>query len=467
MIIPESFTLEVESLRTTMAGGVTMKGDPEYDLKRLVWNRTRDRNPALVVTPTGVSDIVRAVRFAKEKGLPIAVKSGGHHVAGLGSCDDGLVIDMSQMRAVIVDPDRREVLVQGGATAADVIRETQAFALAIPTGNLGGVGMAGLTTGGGMGYMRRRYGLTCDNLVGADLVLADGRFLHASETEHPDLFWAIRGGGGNFGVVVALRCRLHPVGPEVAAIRTIYRGQDMKRVLTGCRDYLLQGDHNVSINIDLMAFPPLPQIPPALVGQRAIIVSGMHAGPNLEDALKAVQPLAVLAEPLMNETGPMTYQELHGKLDAMLPPGHMGYMESTYVKDFSDELIDDVTDVLETASAHNIIMLWPLGGQMAEISAQATAFGDRRAALVMSVESMWQDPKDAEEGTAWVHQTRTALRPHQYNGGTYLNLAGCEENIHQVVRKTYGENYERLVRIKKTYDPDNIFRFNANIDPNG
>lgn len=448
-------------------GDVLLPEDPDYEISRAVWNRHPVRRPAIIVRPKGIQDVVYAVKFARSHQLPISVKSGGHHVAGLGVGDDCLTVDLSWMRSVVVNRGDQTAMVAGGATAADVIHKTQLHGLAIPTGNIGQVGMAALAMGGGMGFLRRRYGLTCDFLESAEVVLADGTVAYVDADRHPDLFWAIRGGGGNFGIATALHFRLVEVGPMVAGIHTFYSFADAKAVLAGCRDFLAACGPAVSINIDIMSMPRFPELPPFLSGQTVIVVSGMHAGRDLDDALSTIRPLRILAEPLADMTGAMTYTALHSILDGMLPKEHFGHVESLYAKTFTDTLIDEVIQIMTSAHPGQMLMLWPLGGKMAEIPAGATAFGDRGAGLIVMLESSWEHRSQAPAGIAWVQQARASLAHHAFNGGTYLNVTNpTTPEAEHVIRATYGSNYPRLLHLKKTYDPDNLFRFNANINPN-
>lgn len=455
---------EYKKLAESLGGFVLLPHDPAYDGARQVWNCHHDRKPALIVRPSGAHDVAAAVRFAKEHGLGVSVKSGGHHVSGLGACDGQLMIDMSLMRGVSVNPESRTAVVQGGARAIDVIRETQLFGLALPTGNVGRVGVAALALGGGFGFMRRRHGLTCDFLLGADLVLADGSVRHVDAEHHPDLFWAIRGGGGNFGVAATLYFRLVPVGPMVAGIHTIYGAEDAKAVLTGCRDYLAQAGNEVSLNIDVASVPPAPEVPPPFRGRTIIMVNGMHSGANLTEALEAVEPLRHLAEPIMDMTGLMSYQALHTILDQMVPEANMVHVESLYANAFSDAVIEKIAGLAAEARPGQAVMLWPLGGKMAD-SSDDMAFGDRSAGLVIMLEAGWMDRSDAVHGIQWVQQSRTALSEFAHNGSTYLNVTDFAYDPVGLLKHAYGPKYDRLKALKKQYDPDNMFRFNANIDP--
>ncbi len=452
-------------LRQLVRGAVIVPEDAEYDAARAVWNRHPDRRPAVIVRAESTADVMHAVRYAARHGLPVSVRSGGHHVAGLGAGDGAMMVDMTRMRAVVVDPDTQTAIVQGGATAQDVIRETQMFGLALPTGNIGRVGVAALALGGGLGFLRRRYGLTCDHLLAADLILADGSFVHVDADHHPDLFWAIRGGGGNFGIAVALYVRLVPAGPTVAGIHTVYRFQDAETVLKGCRAFLDRCDDDVSMNIDIMSVPPVPGIPPFLAGQTVIMVSGMHAGSPVEAAVEAVQPLRRLAEPIMDQTGPMDYAALHTILDHLLPPVHHGHMESLYANAWSDDLLEHIVAIMTEAQPGQMCMLWPLGGQMARPPADATAFGDRAADLLVIWEAGWQNAEAAAAGIDWVRRARNTLSAYAYNGGTYLNVTDVAYDPEGILMRTYGPNYARLRAVKRQYDPDNRFRFNANIAP--
>lgn len=312
--------------------------------------------------------------------------------------------------------------------------------------------------------MRRQYGLTLDHLEAVDLVMADGSVAHVDQSHQPDLFWAIRGGGGNFGVAATLYFRLVPVGPMVAGIQVFYSTDHLSAVLRGCRDFLAHIGTAVSINIDMMAMPPVPGLPDSIAGKTVISVTGMHTGQNLDEALPAIDPLRRLAAPLADFSGPMSYLDLHTRLDRLLPGDHRGHVESQYLRTFSDLLIQDVEDIMKTAVPGRIVMLWPLGGAMAQPSAEDTAFGDRGAAVVAMLEAAWHHDDEADAAISWVKQSRARLAKHSHNGGTYLNLADTTEEP-DLVSKSFGGNYARLRLLKRRYDPQNLFRFNANILP--
>lgn len=458
---------EISRLREAIHGNVILPGEPMYNMNRQIWNALFDRRPAVIVVCQDESDVIEVVKFGKRCGLPVTARGGGHHLAGHGACDDGIMIDTSQMRSVSVDSIHRTAKVQCGATAGDVIRETQKFGLAVPTGDVSKVGIAGLTLGGGMGYLRRKHGLTCDNLIGADLVLADGSFVHASADENADLFWAIRGGGGNFGVVTSFEFQLHPIGPMVMGIHVTYAGKDIAPVLRGCMDYLKAASVDISFNIAMVSIPPLPMVPPNLVGQRVITVSGMHAGEDLEQARIDIEPLRKLATPLMDMSGPIDYTRLHSMLDDRIPNGHAVYGKSLYVGELDNDIINVIDTAMANAGPMAMAMLWPLGGKMADVSADETAFGDRGASSLVIIESTWENSDDAVVAIDWVTSFYDALRPYAYNGGTYLNMAGLEQDVEDVIKASYGRNYERLAVLKQQYDPANVFRFNLNIAPIG
>lgn len=454
-------------LRQVMSGEVLLPGDPEYDNRRTVWNGLFNRRPAVIALCHSAGDIAKAVRFAHDHGLAVAVHGGGHHVAGYGSCDGGMLIDTSAMRAVTVLADSQEVRVECGASAGDVIRATQQHGLALPTGDVSKVGIAGLTLGGGMGYLRRKYGLTCDHLVEAEMVLADGSLIRTSRTEHPDLFWAIRGGGGNFGVVTSFTFRVIPIGPVVFALNVLYAATDLATVLEGCRTYTRQGNREVSFNIVIHTIPPHPHAPPELVGQKIIGISGMHASADLAEAERDVAPLRQLASPLADLSGPCDYTRLHTQLDERIPQGISAYVKSTYLRVLDDAALTAIATALATSEPTAMAIIWLLGGRMAEVPADDTAFGDRgqEALVIMETVAAAGAASDMGAGRRWVDQFHSTLSRQQLSPATYLNMAGFEDNPAVVVQATYGSNYDRLLHIKRLYDPDNTFRHNPNIAP--
>ncbi|MCL6452275.1 MAG: FAD-binding oxidoreductase [Alicyclobacillus sp.] len=453
----------IASLRNAVDGTVITPGEASYDATRQVWNGLFNRKPRLIVVCEGAADVVASVRFAAAHQLPVAVRCGGHSLAGHGSCDGGVMLDLSRMRAVSVNPVRKTAIVQGGATAGDVIRETQAFGLAVPTGNAAAVGMGGLALGGGLGYLRRKYGLTCDNLLGADLVLADGRLVHVSATENSDLFWAIRGGGGNFGVAVSMEFQLHPIGPEVFAIHLVFDAADMARVARGCVEFLATATDDISVNMECITMPHAPMVPPQLHGRKVVMMTGIHAGTDFAVAAAEIEPLRQLARPILDLSGPMNYVTLHHMLDAMIQPGRPAFARSLYVGAWTDAVEAAVQAAVDSAGPSAMAMVWPLGGAMARVESGATAFGDRGASCVVTFDATADSVIDLVPYLDWVGAAHQSLQPHQYNGGTYLNLAGLEADVTAVVKQTYGDNYETLRRMKATYDPENRFRFNVNI----
>lgn len=459
-------TPSAQSLEGVLRGSLLQEDHPDYHTKRQVWNVHHNRHPQMIVVAHGAADVVHAVKYARAHKLPVSVRSGGHHVAGMGACDNGVMIDMTAMHSVVVDPKTQTAVVGGGAIARHVIHECQLFGLALPTGNIGGVGVSALALGGGMGYLRRQWGLTLDNLLAVDLVLPDGSFAHASPQEHPELFWALRGSGSNFGVATALYFQLHPVGPTVVGIHTVYDAKDIDQVIPQCIDFLEHSSREISLNIDVVSIPPIPQAPAPLAGKQCIMLTGMHAGSDLEKAVREVQPLRELAVPLMDGTGPISYETLHTLLDAILPSTVTSYTQSLYVHQWTADFFDAFSEEVRHAGPTQMMMLWPLGGKMAEPGADATAFGDRTAVGVVMIEGLWMDPGDREMVVSQVNDAYSRLLPFSHHGhATYLNLIGEGPHLAAAMKDTYQDNYPRLQRLKQQLDPDNLFCYNVNIKP--
>lgn len=369
------------------------------------------------------------------------------------------------MRGVQVQAATQEIRVECGALAGDVIRATQQHGLAVPTGDVSRVGMAGLALGGGMGYLRGKYGLTCDHLLDAEMVLADGSLVRVNRAEHNDLFWAIRGGGGNFGIVTSFTFRAHRVGPIVYGIHLMYPATDLAEVLQGCRQYARTGNREVSFNIAVHTIPPHPHMPPQLVGQKVVRISGMHAGSDLETAAKDVAPLRKLGTPLADLCGPIDYTTLHTQIDERIPEGISAYGKSIYLHTLDDTSITTVSSALTDAEPSSMAIIWLLGGRMADVPADGSAFGDRNQEALVIFETMALPGEDSamSAGRLWVDQLYKALCEQQPSAATYLNMAGLEDEPQAVVQATYGSNYGKLLGIKQQYDPDNLFRFNPNI----
>jgi FAD/FMN-containing dehydrogenase len=423
-----------------------------------------DRSPAVIARCAAVDDVVACVEFAAENGLLVAVRGGGHNVAGTGVCDGGLVIDMSRLREVRVDPETRTVVAQAGATWGDVDRATQPYGLAVPGGVVSTTGIAGLTLSGGLSWHRRRDGMTIDNLVAAELVTSDGRVVRASATENADLLWALKGGGGNFGVVTSFEYRAQPLGPDVYSVQAVYPFEQAREVLAGWRDALADSPDEISSDADLWSLPAAPDVPAELHGAPVAIVEAVYAGPA-DEGERALEPLRHLGEPIVDESGRLPFLELQTKLDDLAPPGLRYYWKALYVDGLDDELIDLlVARADERPSAMGPVVIRQLGGAIARVPATATAFGDRSAPFNVSVDSIWEDADDDDANVAWTQQVWQEL--HGFSSGqAYLNFAGQLEEGEQLLRASYGDNYERLVAVKTLYDPTNLFRVNHNIAP--
>jgi FAD/FMN-containing dehydrogenase len=452
-------------LEGTLRGQMVRPSDPDYDQARAVWNAAHDRHPALVIRCAGTADVMRAVEFARSEGLKVAVRGGAHSVAGFSTCDGGVVIDTSPMKGIRVDPTGRRAVAQPGLTWSEFDHETQAFGLAITGGLVSSTGIAGFTLGGGIGWLLRKYGLTCDNLLSADVVTADGQVVTASEREHPELFWALRGGGGNFGVVTSLEYRLHPVGPLVFAGPVFYAAADAAQVLRGWRDLTATMPEELTTLANILIAPPVPFLPEAAHGKLVVAILGVHAG-SVEDGAKAAQPLRSLAEPLADLMGPMPYTAMQGLLDPLWTAGAQNYFTSALL----DRLDDDAIDTLLAQHAAGQAPVRELhlhhgGGAMARVPAAATAFAHRGAPYVLNVIARSPDRSGFEQHAGWARATHRAMDPWS-GGGAYVNFTS--EPDEDRVRASYPpDTYARLVAAKDRYDPTNLFRLNQNIHPSG
>jgi hypothetical protein len=452
----------IQTFRANVRGPMLLPGDPEYDTVRAIQNGLIDRRPTLIVRCSGAADVIAAVTFAREHDLLLAVRGGGHNVAGNAVCDGGLLIDLSLMRGVHVDHTARTVRVQGGATWGDVDRESQVFGLAVPGGVVSTTGVGGLTLHGGMGHLRRKYGLSIDNLLSVDIVMADGRLHKASADENADLFWAVRGAGSNFGVVTSFEFLAHSLGPAVMLCAPMYAQEDAPRVVRAWRDFMTTAPEEVS---SLIVFWSVPGgFPPEIVGKPVVIAAAVYAGPP-EEGQRAVQPLRELATPIIDLSGSMPYTAIQSAFDPFFPKGLLMYWKSLYVEELSDPLIDEVCRLAaERPSSHSPIDIWHHGGAMRRVEAGATAFGAREAPFMLSFDSTWTDPLDTERNIAWTRQAWTDM--HRYSsGGLYLNFPGFGEEKEALLQAAYGPNYERLRRLKAEHDPTNLFRMNINIAP--
>ena len=444
-------------------GEIVTPEDPTYDEARAIWNGVIDRRPAIIARCGSTADVVVALRSARDRGLTVAVRGGGHNVAGMGSVDGGLVIDLSPMRAVDVDPASAVARVAGGATLHDLDAATQVHGLATPVGIVSETGVAGLTLSGGMGWQRRKHGLSCDNLRSAQAVTADGQVVMASADEHADLFWGLRGGGGNFGIVTSFWFKIHPVGPDVAVAFVLYPAERAEDVFGGCDAWTAAAPEDVSPLAFFGRVPPVETFPAELHGRAFAAVGAVH--PNAPEGEDLLRPLRELAEPLLDLSSTMSYVDAQTLLDEDYPKGARYYWKSINLRGLGDGALTQLEgSAAEAPSGLSTIDVWYQGGAMGRVGAEATAFGDRSAPILIGVEANWEDPADDEANIAWARACIEDLRPFS-SGGSYLNFPGFLEEGEAQVRDAYGANLERLVRVKSAYDPDNVFRVNQNIAP--
>ena len=446
---------------TGFEGALIRPGDANYDEARRVFNAMIDKRPALIARATGPQDVARSIRFARDRGLLVAVRGGGHNGAGLGTCDGGVVIDLSALKQVEVDPESRTVRVGGGCLWGEVDAATGQYGLATPSGIISTTGVAGLTLGGGIGYLARGFGLSCDNLISADVVTADGEFVVASETEHGDLFWALRGGGGNFGVVTALEFRLHPV-KDIYGGPMFYELDEAENVLRFFREYIADAPEQMGAFPAFQIAPPLPFIPEDRHGDTFVAMVACWAGP-IEEGERALRPFHDVAPVVAEHVGPMPYPALNGAFDALVPPGLQHYWKAAFVKELTDEAIAAHAEHgPEVPVVNSTMHIYPINGAAHRVAPDATAFGHRDASFAAVIAGMWPDPAQNEANVAWVRRYYEAIAPHSEEGG-YINFMAADDQDR--VKANYGANYDRLVRVKQTYDPDNVFHLNQNIKP--
>lgn len=464
----ESFLQNValNDFTAAIRGQVLTPDDDDYDDVRAIHNGMIDKRPALVVRCTGTADVIDAVNLARDRNLLVAVRGGGHGVAGNAVCDGGVMIDLSLMRAVQVDPIGRTARVQGGAKLADVDHETQAFGLVAPAGVVSDTGVAGLTLGGGFGWVRGKHGLTIDNLLSVNIVTADGQFRQASETENADLFWAVRGGGGNFGIVTEFEFRLHPLGPTVMFCAPMYAAEHAREVLHAWRDFMEVAPDDFTTEFIFWTIPYHPNFPAELHGTAVVVPAGVYAG-SVEVGEHFVQPLREIATPILDLSGPRPFTEVQRTFDPYVPKGELlNYWKSLYLDRLDEEVIQALITVFEERPAvRTPFVLQDLRGASSRVAADATAFGDRTMPYMMEFNSSWTDPEETERNIAWTRQVWSDMRRRFSSGGNYLNMTCYNEDGEELVEGTFGDNYDRLRQIKKKYDPLNLFRLNANIIP--
>ena len=443
-------------------GEIVLPGSADYDAARLVWNAMIDRRPAVVARCIGVEDVIRAIRFGREQDLAIAVRSGGHSVGGFSTCDGGIVIDLSRMRGVQVDPERRIARVNGGSLLSELDQQAQVHGLACPVGVVGHTGVAGLTLGGGMGRLQRRWGFSIDNMLAVDLVTAQGDRLRVSEEENADLFWGIRGAGPNFGIVTSFEFRLHQLGPTITQGFVAYPAERAHEVAERAREFLSTVPDEVMMSFAFGVAPADPLFPPEIAGRPIVSMATTHSG-NVDDADEVLRPLRDLG-PIVDTIEPRRYLDVQALADEDMAWGKRFYMKGGFLAELSDAYVDTGLEcVTAPPGADCGITLWAQGGAIARVPEDAMAFTGREAPFWLGVEAAWDDADLDDAHIAWGRATMDALRPFTA-AGHYVN--DMVESSEDIVRGIYGAaKYERLVGLKRTYDPDNVFRLNQNVRP--
>ncbi len=450
-----------KELREALRGELVLPTDADYDEARSVWNGMIDRRPALVARCTGTSDVIAAIGFARSEGLEVAVRGGGHNVAGNATCDGGLVIDLSLMKGVRVDAEARTVRAQGGLTWGELDAETQAFGLASTGGLVTTTGIAGFTLGGGIGWMMRKHGLACDNLIAADMVTADGQIVHASETENPELLWGLRGGGGNFGVVTEFEYRLHPVSQVFGGL-VAWPADAGRDVLKFWREWSLTAPDDVCTMAAFLYAPPEPFVPPEVVGHPIFAIACCHLDPagRAEDDLRPLRDLG----PAVDVLGPMPYTAIQGMFDAGTPRGSHNYWRSGYVQALTDDAIETIMGAVPgIPDPMGQLHIHQMGGAMSRVPQGATAFGNRDVPFLMNYIGLWLDAAEDEKNTAWVKQASDAMAPFS-TGARYVNFL-ADEGDAGVASAYEAETFARLQGLKAKYDPTNFFHLNQNVRP--
>jgi hypothetical protein len=452
-----------DTFARSLRGKVIRPTDPDYDEARALYNGMIDKRPRLIARCVNVSDVMAAVAFAREEGLLLAIRGGGHNGPGLGSVDDGLVIDLSLMKSVRVDPGTETVRVEPGCTSGDVDHATHPFGLAVPFGIVSSTGVAGLTLGGGTGYLTRKYGLTIDNLLEADVVLADGRFVTASETEHPDLFWGLRGGGGNFGVVTSFLFRAHPV-KMVFAGPIFWEATHATAVMRTSRDFLPDAPEDLGMFVGLKTVPPMDPFPREHWGKRACAVIGAYNGSAAEGEKVLAPLLKAVPPPAFNWMSTIPFPAMNGLFDPFFPKGLQWYWKGDYVKSLPDEAIEThIAQAGNATSNLSLMHLYPIDGAVHRVAKDATAWNARDATFSMVIAGIDSDPTHADALKRWGRAYWNAVHPFNL-GGAYVNFM-MDDEADGRIQASYGDNFGRLALVKAKYDPANLFRVNQNIEP--
>jgi len=446
-----------------LRGTLLLSGDPGYDDARSIWNAMIDRRPALIARCLGVADVVACVNFAREQGLAMSIKGGGHNISGLAVCDGGLMVDLSLMRGVWVDPTTLTAHAQAGCLLGDVDRETQLHGLVANLGFVSNTGIAGLTLGGGFGYLTRRFGWTCDTVLSMDVVSADGSIVRASERENPDLFWGLRGGGGNFGILTSIEYKLHPVGPEIIGGAIAWRGEDAPRVLEMYRTLTEQAPPEFTCVAVLRPAPPAPWLPKEVHGKPIIALFVCYTGP-VEEGEKRVAPIKAFGSPVGDVIRRLPYVSQQSLLDATQPKGRRYYWKSEYLPRYEPEMLAKVIEHAgRIVSPHSAIVLFPLDGALNLLPDDYSPMGNRDTASVLNITASWESAEDDQANMDWARTTWQDMRRFS-TGGTYINFL-TEEESDERVQDAYRKTYGRLVEVKTKWDPTNLFRRNKNIAP--
>jgi hypothetical protein len=447
---------DIIKFRADLRGKLILEGDDGYEEARKIWNGVIDKRPTFIVYCKGVADVIHTVNFARNNELKTSVRSGGHNVAGGALNDGGIVIDLSEMRSVYVNPIKRIARAEGGVRLGDIDHETQVFGLATPTGLVTETGIAGLTLRGGFGHLMRRFGLTSDNLLSVDIVTAEGKLIKASSEENSDLFWAIRGGGMNYGIVVSFEYKLYPVGPEVLFIMRFYNADKGEEALRFIRDYMSTAPEELGLITFYGTMPSDEEIPEKIRSKDIIAFYGCYTGPK-EKRSEILSSLQKFGEPLMDLGGPTTFLKAQSALDPDYPDGIRYYWKSIYINELTEDVIQAIhSRGINRTSKLSTLDLWFLGGAMKRVDPKDTAFNKRDTNYMLGIEANWINSEDDQLNIGWTRDTWDEINQFS-DGGLYLNFAGFEEDREKILRDSYGENYNRLIEIKKKYDPQNMF----------
>ena len=451
-----------EELKGIIKGNVLIPDQPDYEEARQIWNAMIDRRPAVIVQCAEADDVPPAIRFARKNGLELSIRGGGHNIAGSALCDNGVTIDFSRMKNVRVDAEKRRAYVEPGATLANLDEATQAHGLATSVGINSTTGIAGLTLGGGFGWLTRKYGMTVDNLVSIDMVTAEGKKIRASENDNADLFWAIRGGGGNFGVVTQFEFQLFPVGPEIVAGLIVFPFNQAKQVLTRYRQFVASAPEDLNVWVVLRKAPPLPFLPESVHGKEVVVLPIFYSG-AVAEAEKLIAPLRTFGDAHGEHIGAQPYVQWQKAFDPLLTPGARNYWKSHNFTELADGALNSVIEFAgKLPSPHCEIFMAAIAGAPNRIAPNAMAYGHRDAKFVLNVHGRWDEAKDDQKCIAWAREFFKASAPYA-SAGAYVNFMTAEES--ERVVGAYGSNYERLLEIKRRYDPENVFHLNQNIKP--